>query len=89
MTTEKNRDESYEDVAQRATDTLALLMRLADAESMADRGGRYPIELEHASWHAIATLLRTTYSDVQRLTDEVETRETGRRPMGIHADGAR
>lgn len=66
MSAPRRDDESAEDVVQRATTNLALVIRIAEAEG---RGGRHFTrpDLDSEAWYAIEKLLITTRDDVKRL----------------------
>jgi BMFP domain-containing protein YqiC len=71
-------NESAEDVTRRASTTLALLIRLAEAEQRGDRGGTNA-ELDAEAWSAIEDLLITTRNDVKRLDQEITQLEDAQR----------
>jgi hypothetical protein len=84
--TKSRDDESYEEVVRRAQGHLSLLIQLASAEAIAERGGTRP-DIDRAAWGGIEELLLTTLRDVQRLHGELANLHNGR-AMAI-AGGAR
>jgi len=84
-------DESAEDVARRASTTLALLIRFAQAEMQSDHAGHdYPLEEE--AWWAIEHLLLTTRNDVKRLEaladgENLQARIATRRGKSLSENG--
>lgn len=71
--TRDDESESAEYVARRATCTLALIIRLAEAETRGNRGVTFP-ELDSEAWCKVETLLLETRADVKRLEEIAEKR---------------
>jgi hypothetical protein len=71
-------NESAEDIAQRATANLALLIRYAQASAFQYRGSHPPRLLRDQAWSVIAATLISTRNDVMRLFNDIENLQAER-----------
>lgn len=62
--------EDVETIQFRMSDRLALLMRMAEAESIAERGG-IEHDVNQAAWRALEDLFRELREDVHTLQDRI------------------
>ena len=74
----KRDPEDLEDLHQRISCNLALLIRYMQAEQTCNRGGT-SIQLEQEAWYAVESMLNDAHAGLNRLFTEVERLEPANR----------